>query len=124
MSYGIIRAWKSASEYERVEQFLHAILESDKEYIAENCATDIEFIDLVANKTLKGVEQLAQHLKVNWDLPKGSFEIANVEMTYADKSETASFVLIIENKQAVGLLMVEESNGKISSCKLALSRPN
>ncbi len=123
MSYGIIRAWKSASEYERVEQFLRAIIESDKEYLAKNCAADIEFTDLVANTTVKGVEQLAQHLKTNWGLPKGSFDIADIEMTYADKSETASFVLKVENKQAVGLLMVEESNGRISSCKLALTKP-
>lgn len=124
MSYGIIRAWKSASEYERVEQFLHAIIESDKEYLAENCASEIEFTDLVANTTLKGVEQLAEHLKANWNLPKGSFEIADIEMTYADKSETASFVLKAENKQAVGLVMIEESNGRISNCKLALTKPN
>ncbi|MFM1874842.1 MAG: hypothetical protein RL266_579 [Bacteroidota bacterium] len=123
MSYGIIRAWKSASEYERVEQFLHAIIESDKEYLLENCAADIEFVDVVANQTLNGVEQLEDHLKAIWNLPKGSFEIANIEMTYADKSETASFVLNTDHRQAVGLLVVEESNGRISHCKLALSKP-
>lgn len=123
MSYGIIRAWKSASEYERVEELLHAIIESDREYLTENCAVDIQFTDLVANTTLRGVEQLAQHLKTNWNLSKGRFEIADIEMTYADKSETASFVLKAENKQAVGLLVIEESNGRVSNCKLALSKP-
>lgn len=123
MSYGIIRAWKSASEYERVEQFLNAIIESDTEYLAKNCAADIEFTDLVANTTLKGVEQLVLHLETKWNLPKGSFEIASIEMTYADKSETASFLLNMNDKQAVGLLVVEERNGRISHCKLALGQP-
>lgn len=123
MSYGIIRAWKSASEYERVEQFLHAIIELDKEFLVANCATNIEFVDVVTNRTLTGVEQLADHLKTIWNLPKGSFKIANIEITYADKSETASFVLNMDDKQAVGLLVVAESNGRISNCKLALGLP-
>lgn len=124
MSYGILRAWKGASEYERVEQFLHAIIESNKEWLLANCSSDIEFTDLVANTSLKGVEQLVQHLKANWNLPKGSFEIAEIEMTYADKSETVSFVLKTENSSVVGLTLIEESNGRISSCKLALTKPD
>jgi hypothetical protein len=123
MSYGIIRAWKSASEYERVEQFLYAIIESDREYLVENCAADIEFTDLVANATLKGVDQLVQHLKTNWNLPKGSFEVTDIEMSYADKSESASFILKTDSNEVVGLLVIEESNGRLSNCKLALSRP-
>jgi hypothetical protein len=123
MSYGIIRAWKSASEHERMEQFLHAIIESDKKYLSENCAADIVFIDLVANNILRGVGPLVEHLENKWNLSHGDFEIAEIEMTYADKSETASFLLKTGTTSIVGLVMIEESNGRISSCKIALKHP-
>lgn len=123
MSYGIISAWKSASEHERIEQLLHAIIQSDKEYIIKNCATDIEFIDLIANTTVSGASQLADYLTANWNLAEGSFEIVKIEMSYADKSETASFEFHAQGQKIAGLMVIEESNGLVSSCKIALKRP-
>ncbi len=124
MSYGIIRAWKSASEYERVEHFLNAIIQSNKEYILANCSSDIEFTDVVDNTALVGTECLIEHLNAQWNLPKDGFKVTDIEMSYADKSETASFVLKTDNKQIVGLVLIEESNGQISNCKLALTKPS
>ena len=123
MSYGIIRAWKGASKCERVECFIEALIESDKEYLLKNCSTDIEFIDVVDNCMIKGIESLTSHSKTKWNLPKGSFNITKMEISFADKNETASFALNVGNKEAVGLLMIEESNGRLSNCKLALVNP-
>lgn len=121
MSYGIIRAWKSASKYERVEGFLQAIIETNKKYLSENCSPGIEFVDVMSNCELKGIEALVPHSLAKWNLAKDSFSISKIQLSYTEKYEVASFVLNTNNRSTIGLLLISESNGLISHCKIALN---
>ena len=123
MSYGIIRAWKGASEFERMEEFLTAVVQTNTEYLEKNCASDIEFVDVTDNVSLTGIIKVSDHLVNKWNLGNSNFEISNIEMSYTDSSEVASFTLGIDNQEFIGLAIVEEKNGRISLCRMALMRP-
>ena len=124
MSYGIIRAWKGASEHERMEEFLSAILQTNTAYLETNCTSDIELMDITDNLKLKGIVSVVSHLKTKWNLGEGNFTISELEMSYTDSSEVASFELNFNSEKFIGLAIVEEKNGRISMCKIALNRPS
>ena len=124
MSYGIIRAWKGASEQERMQEFLSAILQTNTAYLETNCTSDVELMDITDNLKLKGIVSVVSHLKTKWNLGEGNFTISKPEMSYTESSEVASFELNFENQLFVGLAIVEEKNGQISMCKIALNRPS
>lgn len=123
MSYGIIRAWKGASEHERMKEFLTAAIQTNTEYLENNCTSDVEFIDVSDNQKFNGIVATVDHLKAKWSLGAGNFEISEIEMSYTDKSELATFILTTKDQSIVGLVVVEEKNGRISLCKLALKHP-
>ena len=121
MSYGLIRAWKSASEYEQVERFLHATLNVDSNYLSENCTKDIEFVDVVRNQITIGTDELLSHLNERRHSIKGEFKIKDLKIAFADSCEIASFKLASANQELLGLILIEISNGKISLCRFAIS---
>ncbi|MFT6210629.1 MAG: hypothetical protein ACJATE_001250 [Bacteroidia bacterium] len=120
MSYGMIRAWKSATEYERIEHFLRATLSLDEEYLLMSCSKEIAFVDVARNQVIKGVSELLTHLRGRWKSLDGNFDINELKVVFNDTSEVASFKLTSGNPDVLGLILIEVSNGKISLCHFAL----
>jgi hypothetical protein len=120
MSYGMIRAWKSATEYERIEHFLRATLSLDEEYLLMSCSKEIAFVDVARNQVIKGVSELLTHLRGRWKSLDGNFDINESKVVFNDTSEVASFKLTSGNPDVLGLILIEVSNGKISLCHFAL----
>jgi hypothetical protein len=113
MSYGMIRAWKSATEYERIEHFLRATLSLDEEYLLMSCSKEIAFVDVARNQVIKGVSELLTHLRGRWKSLDGNFDINELKVVFNDTSEVASFKLTSGNPDVLGLILIEVSNGKI-----------
>lgn len=120
MSYGIVRAWQSASELEQLQDFVIAVLSASKKELEDTCAADVEFIDITNNVRFQNLNDVINHLDQQWNLTVAHNQLEIQRVYETDNGYVASFTASLDGQTYSGIIMFELKNSMVNRCEIAL----